>query len=138
MGLNASAEMSEQPEGLVNLLRRFAPDWPAVLDVGAGWHPLLIRLDRQLAEIAPDYELHQCKSKFGALSFYAQPSDDPSIYNEEFVEAIRAAEWESTRTCEECGEPGGQYVIHLWVWTLCAKHAAEKNAQSEVERPARR
>ncbi|MDQ4215056.1 hypothetical protein [Microbacterium capsulatum] len=113
-------------------------DWPAVIDVGAGWFPLLIRLDGQLAEIAPDYELHQCKSKFGALSFYAQPSDDPSIYNEEFVEAIRAAEWESTRTCEECGEPAGQYVIGLWVWTLCAKHAAEKNAQSEGGHPAGR
>lgn len=56
------------------------------------------------------------------MSFYASPSDDPSDYNEAFNEAIRAAEWESIETCEECGSPGAQYVINFWVSVLCPEH----------------
>lgn len=87
-----------------------------------GWYPMLARLDARLSAIAPGYILQQCKSKFGSLAFYAAPSDDVSEYNEEFNEAIRAAEWESIETCEVCGAPGAQYVINLWVSVLCPKH----------------
>ncbi len=73
------------------------------------------------------YVLQQCKSKFGALSFYADPSDDPSAYNEDFNDTIRAAEWESIETCEECGAPAAQYVINLWVSTLCPEHHKERS-----------
>lgn len=49
----------------------------------------------------------------------------------EFVEAIRATEWESNRTCEECGEPGGEYIIHLWGWTLCSSHAYREGSAGQ-------
>lgn len=110
------------PSELARLMARFATGWPPMLEVPAGWHPLLVDLDRTLATIAPDYVVTQVKSKFGALRFYAEPSEDPFAYDEEFQEAIRAAEWRSIETCEECGEPAKQYVIRLWVSTLCEQH----------------
>ncbi|MFS2241246.1 hypothetical protein [Microbacterium sp. OR16] len=114
------------PDAIYRILARFARDWPVTIDVGPGWFPLLARLDERLSEVSPHYVVHQVKSKFGSLSFYAQCSDDPQDYNEALVEAIRAAEWESTTACEECGEPAGTYTIGMWVWTLCSRHASEK------------
>ena len=119
-------ERSDYPSEMRRLIDRIAPAWPAVLDVCPGWYPLLARLDARLSAIAPGYVLQQCKSKFGSLSFYASPSDDPSDYDEEFNKTIRAAEWESIETCEECGAAGAQYVINLWVSVLCPKHHRAK------------
>lgn len=112
------------PPGVQRIVERIAADWPVVLDVNPGWYPLLEKLDTQLAAIAPGYVVHQVKTKFGALSFFAAPSNDPWDYNEPFNETIREAEWESIVTCEECGAPARQYTIRLWTWTLCADHAA--------------
>ncbi len=73
------------------------------------------------------------KSKFGALSLYADPSDDPSSFDEAFTEAVRAAEWESIETCEVCGAQAKQYVIRMWVSTLCLGHAAETRGDAVRE-----
>lgn len=124
-------EHSEYPPDMQRLIDRIAPDWPPILEVSPGWYPLLTRLDARLTAIAPSYVLQQCKSKFGSLSFYAAPSDDVSEYNEEFNDAIRAAEWESIETCEECGATGAQYVIRLWVSTLCPDHHRERIAVAD-------
>ena len=107
---------------LQRIIDRFAPGWPPILDVSTGWHRLLVELDQTLENIAPRYVVHQVKQKFGSLSFHAVPSEDPYDYNEEFQEAIRAAECRSTETCEECGAPAKQYVIRMWVSTLCTQH----------------
>lgn len=117
----------EYPPELHGLLKRIAPGWPELLEVGVGWHPLLVRLDAKLSVIAPAYVVQQVKSKFGALSFYADASDDPSNFDEAFTAAVRAAEWESIETCEVCGAPARQYVIRIWVSTLCLRHAGEAN-----------
>ncbi|GAA2933877.1 hypothetical protein GCM10010458_16530 [Microbacterium luteolum] len=114
----------DYPSELHGLLKRIAPGWPELLEVGAGWYPLLARLDATLSVIAPNYVVQQVKSKFGALCFYADPSDDSSHFDEAFTAAVRAAEWESTETCEACGAPARQYVIRMWVSTLCQPHAA--------------
>lgn len=117
---------SDYPPEMRLLVARFAPGWPPILDVNPGWYPLLARLDARLSTITPNYVLQQCKSKFGALSYYADPSDDPAEYNDEFNETIRAAEWESAMTCEECGALADRYVIGVWVWTLCTEHLEVK------------
>ncbi|WP_435742477.1 hypothetical protein [Microbacterium sp. PMB16] len=116
---------AEYPPELHGLLKRVAPGWPELLEVRAGWHPLLARLDATLSVIAPNYVVQQVKSKFGALCFYADPSDDLSNFDGAFADAVRAAEWESIETCEVCGAPARQYVIRMWVSTLCECHAAE-------------
>ncbi|WJM17152.1 hypothetical protein [Microbacterium arborescens] len=108
------------------LLSRFAAGWPAVLDVEAGWFPLLAALDEELSSIAPNYVIHQVKSKFGSLRFYAQASADGSVYLPAFDEAILAAEWKSIETCELCGSPAKQYVVDLWVSTLCDEHSPKE------------
>lgn len=114
------------PPGLLRIIARIEPGWPELIDVSSGWYPLLDRLDRKLAAIAPGYVVQQVKSKFGSLSFYARASEDVYDYNKEFSEAILAAEWESTTTCEECGAPARTYTIRMWVWALCASHARAK------------
>ena len=58
----------EYPPELQGLLKRIAPGWPELLEVGAGWYPLLTRLDATLSVIAPKYVVQQVKSKFGALT----------------------------------------------------------------------
>ena len=120
-----TALADDYPPALRPLIGRFDPTWPPVIEVSRGWYPLLIDLDRTLVSIAPGYVVHQVKSKFGSLHFYASPSGDPSERNEEFQDAILAAEWQSIETCEDCGEPAQQYVLRLWVATLCSNHAAE-------------
>lgn len=113
------------PPELAHLMERFAAGWPPILEVSAGWYSLLVDLDRSLATIAPGYVVTQIKSKFGSLRFYAEPSEDPYAYSEEFQEAIGAAERRSSETCEECGAPAGQYAIGMWVSTLCQRHRDE-------------
>ena len=135
-------EENDYPLDMQRLLDRIAPGWPPVLDVSPGWYPLLAKLDSRLRAIAPGYVLQQCKSKFGSLSFYATPSNDVNDYNSEFNETIRAAEWESIETCEDCGAPGAQYVINLWVSSLCPEHHSARTSVADqrisVEQSTRR
>lgn len=120
------------PPEIQRIVNRIAPGWPDVLEVEPGWYPLLARLDERLTAIAPNYVLQQCKTKFGSLCFYAEPSDEPWSYDENFNEAIRAAEWESIKTCEECGATtAGQYVFSRWVSTLCAEHAQARSMATD-------
>lgn len=105
------------------VLRRFDAGWPATLDVGDGWLPLIVELDQALAALDPHYTLHQVKEKFGTLRFYygtsAQTSDTVSA---EMAALVAAAEQRSAQTCEQCGQPG-QLVTHRgWRQTLCATH----------------
>ena len=116
---------TDYPPEMQRIVDRIAHDWPPILDVSPGWYPLLARLDTRLAALAPNYVVHQCKSKFGALCFYAAPSEEPWDHDPTFSEAIRAAEWESTGACEVCGSTARQYVLRLWVHTLCDQHAAD-------------
>lgn len=116
--------MSDVPDELKPLISRFAREWPPVLDVGPGWHPLLLDLDAALSSIAPDYVVQQCKSKYGALRFYSDPSSDGAVERGDFDAIIRDAEDRSTHTCEECGiSPAPQHTISGWVRTLCPTHA---------------
>ena len=126
----------EYPPELQRLLKRIAPGWPELLEVGPGWYPLLARLDAKLSVIAPTYLVQQVKSKFGALCFYADPSDDPSNFQEAFAGAIRAAEWESIVTCEVCGASARQHVIRMWVSALCEGHAAESRSDDSDADPS--
>lgn len=116
----------DYPVEIRRIVARIEPGWPQVVEVGRGWYPLLGRLDERLRVIAPNYVVQQVKEKFGSLSFFARASMDPYDYNDEFHEVIRAAEWESTETCEDCGAPARTYVFRLWVCTVCEHHAKER------------
>lgn len=116
--------MSDVPDELKSLMSRFAREWPPLLDVGPGWHALLADLDRALSSVAPNYVVQQCKSKYGELRFYADPSSDGAVERGDFDAIVRDAEERSTHTCEECGaSPASQHTITGWVRTLCPTHA---------------
>lgn len=112
------------------LLDRIPEEWVRSLDVNTGWFPLLANLDRQLAALAPDYVIFQCKSKYGSLRFYADPSSQNSTVVAAFEGAIAAAELASTTACEECGLVGELRSIGSWLWTLCELHASTFRAAS--------
>lgn len=52
------------------VIQRIPREWGRWFSCDKGWYPLIIKLDRELAEIAPDYELHQVKEKYGTLRYY--------------------------------------------------------------------
>jgi hypothetical protein len=83
------------------------------ISCGSGWHPILARLEQQLNELDPDYQVHQIKEKFGTLCFYWEGD----IPNGDAI--VGEAEAESARTCELCGSHGNLRTKAGWLKTLC-------------------
>jgi hypothetical protein len=85
--------------------------------VGEGWWPIVEKLDSDLKEIDPDYQVDQVKEKFGGLRYYAS-------YNQEVSEQARKligqAEVQASKTCEWCGNPG-DLGGSRWMKTLCGE-----------------
>lgn len=102
---------------------RFIKEYPTWISVGQGWHDLLVRLDRQLSAVQPDYEIVQVKEKFGGLRFYTTNVHPENM--DTFRALIDAAESESFRTCEECGGHGKIGGDH-WITTLCDECRRER------------
>lgn len=107
---------------LQHVLDRIPDQWGKYLDVRPGWYQLVLDLDRDLAAVAPNYELHQVKQKFGGLRYYVGEIQEGAW--DRVAEIVRTAEDRSLRTCEECGiedetvATGGR----SWIETLCAAH----------------
>jgi hypothetical protein len=99
-------------------------DWEN--DVGPGWRPLVRKLDAQLREIDPDYQIEQVKEKFGLLRYYFEPKRDEdggidAATYEKMENLVIDAEGRSAHICEHCGatenvETKGQ---PHWLKTLC-------------------
>lgn len=103
---------SEYDEALEKILQRFPGGWGAYVGVGPGWFPLITELDARLAEIKPDYEVHQVKEKFGGLRYYIGSG------SEEMHQLIQEAEERSYKICEETGKPGRLVYRNSWMKTL--------------------
>jgi hypothetical protein len=104
--------------------------------VGSGWHALLIRLHEQLLAVSPTYSVQQVKEKYGVLRIQLYTGmlrhlsmgntgwpdpDQTARYKAEDDAAmalVRAAEQESARICEACGNPG-EPRERAWIKTLC-------------------
>jgi len=69
-------ESEEDPEILRPVLARVARGWGRSVSCGEGWWPIIAKLDRDIAALAPDYEIHQVKEKFGGLRYYVGLPDD--------------------------------------------------------------
>lgn len=104
---------------------RTRPGWDG-LSVGPGWYEIVDTLDREIADIVPDYEVHQIKEKFGGLRYYyGVPGGMYDAAKTEALAKVEArAEAKALVTCERCGEPG---VIRSgglgWIRVLCDEHA---------------
>jgi hypothetical protein len=115
--------------------------WQAYgVECGPGWR----RLYEPLLKLCDLYgvEVMQVKEKFGGLRFYVNGTSD-------LDDLIVAAERQSLRTCEDCGENGQTYNseknVHEpkattgrsrtsgWIRTLCASCREQWDAKREQE-----
>lgn len=83
------------------------------VECGPGWRALI----EPLVELCQkeNVAILQIKEKFGTLRFYVGAAPD-HVYD-----AIRDAENESAKTCEQCGAPG-KLQDNGWLRTVCKKH----------------
>jgi hypothetical protein len=109
-------------DALVSIMVRIPDRWGRWVSCRKGWYPLIAELDARLAELDPDYEVHQVKEKFGTLEYYCH-TDRYSV-RDEFNRLIQEAGKSSATICEECGQPGRVHVRMQYYQTLCAKCAA--------------
>ncbi|MCA2246066.1 MULTISPECIES: hypothetical protein [Mycobacteriaceae] len=113
-------------ECLERILRRIPDGWGRWFRHDAGWYPISIACDRQLAALDGGYVVYQVKEKFGTLRYYCEPSTERRTELwERFTAITDAAERESAITCERCGQPGRPHRQPFWVKTLCAMCAAD-------------
>ena len=105
------------PEQIRN---RIPEEWSGNSFIPPGWQGLVCLLDDELAKIAPDYVLHQVKSKFGTLRYYI---DKQSVEDLEAVnDVIRKYENIADNACEVCGQPGTRGTNKWAVTTRCEDH----------------
>ena len=95
--------------------------WPFGFSIGPGWYDLVLYLDRAIAALVGDYEVHQIKEKFGGLRYYIGGVAWEHPNREDVDLLISVAEAASFSICEECGGTGSQRVIRSWYRTLCDK-----------------
>lgn len=123
--LHVPDDAGEFEEDLRAIMMRIPDGWGRWVSCSAGWYPIVVQLDRDLAAIDPDYALKQVKEKFGGLRYYFHTELEGA--REPMNTLVKAAEEAAERTCEDCGRPGELYVSrHGWYRTLCASCAAEK------------
>lgn len=126
-------DAGEHEAGLRRIMSRIPERWGRWISCGKGWYPMLIELDEKLAEIYPDYQIHQVKEKFGTLRFYIGfPDLDPQCCID--LEATRPHEgaldpkWlhGKERTIQE------QYELDSWFYTKFVPHFdTEEHAQQQ-------
>ena len=112
--LHVPSDAGEYEDTLRALLERIPDGWGRWIQCGAGWYPILVRLEERLGEIDPDYRVLQIKEKFGTLRFYLAGQ-----YDELGKAAVAEAEAEAARTCELCGSRGHLRTRTSWLRTLC-------------------
>jgi hypothetical protein len=118
--LHIPDDAGDYAEGLRAILVRIPEGWGRWISCDRGWYPLICELDSALAQLDPDYVVHQCKEKFGTLRFYTH-SDRFTGLDSEFQRLIDAAEERSAAICELCGAPGRRHTrSSAWVKTVCA------------------
>jgi len=121
-------DAGEHAVALEAIMRRIPDGWGRWISCDAGWYPIIVELDRDLASLDPDYELHQVKEKFGGLRFYAHTHNPDQ--REAFNQRITQAEQLCGRTCEICGAPGELHDEFSWIRTLCDQHADALTAEA--------
>jgi hypothetical protein len=92
--------------------------WTGVT-IGAHWRTIVTDIDTSLAELDPNYEIHQIKEKWGGLRYYCSLDD-----RDDAIAIIRAGEARAWRTCTSCGTEddtirSGTILGSSWVTTLC-------------------
>ena len=112
-------DAGEYSEGLQAILDRIPDKWGKYISCSKGWYPILVELDKNLAILNPDYEIHQVKEKFGGLRYY---TDFSYSKDKGAIELISEAERQTFVTCEACGSTEEARVVsnsRRYLRTLC-------------------
>ena len=102
---------------------------PFGIETGDGWFKLVDQLSADITALdkknGSETIAVQVKEKFGGLRYYVESGSD-AVYD-----LIDAAEEESLKTCEMCGEPGELRGVG-WVSTMCDKCWAKTQAKEKA------
>ena len=89
------------------------------IECGKGWKSLYQPILDKVEEINKDnpdpIQILQVKEKYGRLDIYL------SRYENGLLEDIMKASEQSSRICEECGDPAIPRTVNGWVYQLCDK-----------------
>lgn len=134
--LHVPKDAGEHEEALARMLQRIPDGWGRWIGCRAGWYPLIVKLDQDLAEIDPTYEINQVKEKFGTLRYYIELSDEARANpdaQQRADELIAEAERTSSTICEQCGQPGSlKQTVGYWYRTLCDSCTGERYIPAEI------
>lgn len=118
-------ERTSKEQALQEMTERISKGFIRSIDVGPGWHELVVGVHSQLSGIDPDYHIHQVKEKFGGLRYYYAPSDKATMEQaSQMAEIVRSAEERSWKICEECGAPGeiqGDQWVRVVLCSNCTR-----------------
>jgi hypothetical protein len=102
---------------------------PFGIETGDGWFKIIDQLSADITLLDEKNGTTtiavQVKEKYGGLRFYVQAGSDA------IFDLIDAAEEESLKTCEMCGEPGELRGVG-WVSTMCDKCWAKTQAKEKA------
>jgi len=102
---------------------------PFGIETGDGWFKIIDQLSADITLLDEKNGTTtiavQVKEKYGGLRFYVESGSD-AVYD-----LIDAAEEESLKTCEMCGEPGELRGVG-WVSTMCDKCWAKTQAKEKA------
>ena len=93
--------------------------------IGEGWMELVTQLDKDVAQLDPDYVIDQVKEKFGGLRYYITISEGVDQETREKIwNTIHEAEEKSFDICDICGEAGKRVNVGGagWIATRCEQH----------------
>ena len=115
-------DAGEYSDGLVAIMMRIPDGRGRWISCDRGWYPIIVDVDRRLAELDPNYIVHQVKEKFGGLRYYfsATGNIDEETY-QKMRQIVSSAEELAWQTCERCGTTTGvelrKELFHIL--TLC-------------------
>jgi hypothetical protein len=111
--------MTNYPEVIHPIIKRFREDLKPIISCGEGWFNLLSSLDRELSSVDPDYKVVQVKEKFGTLRYYFDISDmSNNEVSEKMRNIVQKYEHISAMTCEITGGHGQLMSKKGWLRTL--------------------
>lgn len=106
-------------------------NWPPI-DPADGWAEILTELRDDLIQTDPGHVVRQVKQKGGVLEVWVEASGP--ILADAVNRRIAAAQEQSARTCERCGQPGKiRQRPDGWYQALCNRHALEAASEMEGE-----
>lgn len=100
--------------------------------VGPGWKGLV---KQAFEAIPPGHVIVQVKEKFGRLRIYFELPGEAykvGVGAEEFHEVLNSLEDESSRICEQCGQPG-ELQGPGYLMTLCQPCRAALRAKRDAD-----